>query len=81
MIEQLVDTEHKSWTCCGGALHIIGGMWPSDSLPRTLSEVLPATFRVLVTSCPRYGCRSCEAPPVEAPAPARIVEGGLPTER
>jgi transposase len=42
--------------------------------------VVPATFRVLVTRRPRYGCRSCESAIVQAPAPARIIEGGIPTE-
>lgn len=73
-VEQLVDIEHKSCACCGGALHVIG----EDVAERL--DVVPATFRVLVTRRPRYGCRSCEAAPVQAPAPARIVEGGLPTE-
>ena len=39
---------------------------------------MPTTFRVLVTRRPRYGCRSCESAVVQAPA--RIVEGGIPTE-
>jgi transposase len=43
-------------------------------------DVVPTTFRVLVTRRPRYGCRSCEGAIVQAPAPARIVEGGIPTE-
>jgi len=43
-------------------------------------DVVPTTFRVLITRRPRYGCRSCESAVVQAPAPARIVEGGLPTE-
>ena len=43
-------------------------------------DVVPATFRVLVTRRPRYGCRSCESAVVQAPALARIIEGGLPTE-
>jgi transposase len=43
-------------------------------------DVVPTTFRVLVTRRPRYGCRSCESAVVQAPAPARIVEGGIPTE-
>lgn len=42
--------------------------------------MVPTTFRVLVTRRPRYGCRSCEGAIVQAPAPARIVEGGIPTE-
>jgi len=43
-------------------------------------DVVPTTFRVLVTRRPRYGCRSCENAIVYAPATARIVEGGIPTE-
>jgi transposase len=43
-------------------------------------DVVPTTFRVLVTRRPRYGCRSCESAVVQAPAPGRIVEGGIPTE-
>ncbi len=73
-IEQLVDVEDKACPCCGGALHRIG----EDVAERL--DVVPATFRVLVTRRPRYGCRSCESAVVQAPAPARIVEGGIPTE-
>src|SRR6185436_3569980 len=29
---------------------------------------------------PRYACRACEGAVVQAPAPARLIEGGLPTE-
>ena len=42
--------------------------------------MVPTIFRVLVTRRPRYGCRSCESGVVQAPALARIVEGGIPTE-
>lgn len=73
-IEQVVDVEDKSCPCCGGALHAIG----EDVAERL--DVVPTTFRVLVTGRPRYGCRSCEGAVVQAPAPARIVEGGIPTE-
>ena len=73
-IEQVVDVEDKACPCCGGALHQIG----EDVAERL--DVVPATFRVLVTRRPRYGCRSCESAVVQAPAPARIVEGGIPTE-
>jgi transposase len=73
-IEQIVDIDSKACTCCGGALHVIG----EDVAERL--DVVPTTFRVLVTRRPRYGCRACEASPVQAPAPPRIVEGGLPTE-
>ena len=74
-IEQVVDIEEdKACPCCGGALHPIG-----EDVSERL-DVVPATFRVLVTRRPRYGCRSCESGVVQAPAPARIVEGGIPTE-
>jgi transposase len=75
-IEQVVDVEDKVCPCCGGALHQIG----EDVAERL--DVVPTTFRVLVTRRPRYGCRSCEGAIVQAPAPApaRIVEGGIPTE-
>ena len=73
-IEQVVDVDDKACPCCGSALHQIG----EDVAERL--DVVPATFRVLVTRRPRYGCRSCESAVVQAPAPARIVEGGIPTE-
>jgi transposase len=77
-IEQVVDVEEvdgvRACPCCGGALHQIG----EDVAERL--DVVPTTFRVLVTRRPRYGCRSCESAVVQAPAPARIVEGGIPTE-
>jgi transposase len=77
-IEQVVDVEEVDgpWACpcCGGALHQIG----EDVAERL--DVVPITFRVLVTRRPRYGCRSCESAIVQAPTPARIVEGGIPTE-
>lgn len=73
-IEQVIDVEDKSCACCGGAFHQFG----EDVAERL--DVLPTTFRVLVTRRPRYGCRSCESAIVEAPAPAQIVEGGIPTE-
>jgi transposase len=73
-IEQVVDVENKACPCCGGGLHQIG-----EDVSERL-DVVPTTFRVLVTRRPRYGCRSCESAVLQAPAPARIVEGGIPTE-
>jgi transposase len=73
-IEQVVDVEDKACACCGGDLHVIG----EDVAERL--DIVPATFRVLVTRRPRYGCRTCESAIVQAPAPPRIVDGGIPTE-
>jgi transposase len=73
-IEQVVDVADKTCACCGGALHVIG----EDVAERL--DIVPATFRVLVTRRPRYGCRGCQSAVVQAPASPRIVEGGIPTE-
>jgi transposase len=73
-IEQVADVADKTCACCGGALHVIG----EDVAERL--DIVPATFRVMVTRRPRYGCRGCESAVVQAPAPPRIVEGGIPTE-
>ncbi len=40
---------------------------------------VPAWLRVLRTIRPKYACRGCEGPIVQAPAPARLVEGGMAT--
>ena len=42
--------------------------------------MVPAQFRVLVIRRPRYACRACEDAFAQAPAPARLIEGGLPTD-
>ena len=43
-------------------------------------DIIPAQFRVIVTRRPKYACRSCEDGIVQAPAPARLIPGGMPTE-
>lgn len=43
-------------------------------------DIVPAQFRVLVVRRPKYACRTCTGTVVQAPAPPRLVEGGLPTE-
>lgn len=43
-------------------------------------DIVPAQFRVIVTRRPKYACRSCEEIVVQAPAPSRLVEGGIRTE-
>jgi hypothetical protein len=42
--------------------------------------VIPAQFRVIVTKRPKLACRACTGTVVQAPAPARLIEGGIPTE-
>jgi transposase len=73
-IETVVDIDNKTCPCCQGELHRIG----EDKSERL--DMVPAQFRVLVTRRPKYACRTCEDGIVQAPAPARLIEGGLPTE-
>jgi hypothetical protein len=72
-IEMVVDIESHTCPCCGNALHRIG----EDTGERL--DIVPAQFRVLVVRRPKYGCRCCENVVVQAAAPARLIEGGLPT--
>jgi transposase len=73
-IETIVDVEDKACPCCRSALHRIG-----EDVSERL-DVAPAQFRVLVVRRPKYACRACEDVVVQSPAPARLIEGGLPTE-
>jgi transposase len=63
-----------SCPCCAGAMHKIG-----EDVSERL-DIVPAQFRVLVVRRPKYACRACSGTIVQAPAPPRLVEGGLPTE-
>ena len=73
-IEQVVDIDSTTCPCCSGRLHRIG-----EDVSERL-DIVPAQFRVLVVRRPKYACRSCEEVVVQAPAPARLIEGGIPTE-
>lgn len=43
-------------------------------------DVIPVQFRVIVTKRPKLACRACPGTVVQEPAPARLIEGGIPTE-
>ena len=43
-------------------------------------DIVPAQLRVIVTVRPRYACRACTDGVTQAPAPAALIESGLPTE-
>jgi transposase len=73
-VERIVDVESPTCPCCSGPLHRIG-----EDVSERL-DIVPAQFRVLVVRRPKYACRSCEEVVVQAPAPARLIEGGLPTD-
>src|SRR5262249_52420412 len=79
--EVVIEPESKVCPCCGGELHRIG-----EDTSKRLDKV-PAKVTVIVTRRPRYACRTCEksgadavAGIIQAPAPPRLIEGGLPTE-
>ena len=69
-----VTPEDRTCPCCRSPMHAIG----ADVSERL--DVVPAQFRVLVTRRPKYACRACEEAVVQAPAPERLIKGGLPTE-
>lgn len=72
-IEEIIEPESTDCSC-GGDLHVIG-----EDVSERL-DIIPAQFRVVVTRRPKYACRSCEAGITQAPAPAHLIHGGLPTE-
>jgi transposase len=72
-IEEVIGPE--STLCdCGCERHVIG-----EDVSERL-DIVPAQFRVIVTRRPKYACRSCEGGITQAPAPAHLIPGGLPTE-
>lgn len=73
-VERVVEIGIAICPGCGGPLHRIG----EDVAERL--DIVPAQFRVLVVRRPKYGCRRCADVVMQAPAPARLIEGGIPTE-
>ena len=71
--EQVIEPASTLCPCCSAQMHRIGEE-TSEALDR-----VPAWLRVLRTIRPKYACRGCEGPIVQAPAPARLVEGGMAT--
>jgi transposase len=73
-IHVTITPEDTLCPCCRSPMHVIG----EDAAERL--DVIPAQFRVVVTHRPKYACRACEEAVVQAPAPERLIKGGLPTE-
>jgi len=73
-IEQVVEPDSLVCPCGCGLMHKIG----EDRTDRL--DIVPAQLRVIVTVRPKYACRTCTNGVTQAPAPAALVEGGLPTE-
>jgi transposase len=72
-VDLIIEPQSKACPCCQGKLHQIG-----DDVSEML-DVVPAILRVKRIHRPRYGCRACEGAVVQAKAPPRPVDGGMPT--
>jgi transposase len=73
-LDVTIEPEDTNCPCCRSPMHRIG----EETSERL--DVVPAQFRVIVTHRPKYACRACEQAVVQAPAPERLIKGGLPTE-
>lgn len=73
-IEEVIEPDSLQCPCGFGVMHEIG----EDRSERI--DIIPAQHRVIVTIRPEYACRASTDEVEQAPAPARLVEGGLPTE-
>jgi len=73
-IEITLTPDDTACPCCRETMTVIG----EDASERL--DVIPAQFRVIVTKRPKLACRACAGTVVQAPAPARLIEGGIPTE-
>ncbi len=69
--ERVIEPASTLCPCCREQMHRIG-----EDVSEMLDRV-PAVLRVLRTIRPKYACRGCEDAVVQAPAPARLVEGGM----
>ena len=73
-VEQVIEPASIACPCgCGDMVRI--GEDRSERL-----DMIPAQLRVIVTIRPRYACPKGRAGVSQAPAPAHLIEAGLPTE-
>jgi transposase len=72
--EIVIDVADKTCACCGALKHRIG-----EDVSERL-DVIPVQFKVIVTRRPKYACQACAGEVVQAPAPERLIENGIPTE-
>ncbi len=73
-VEQVIEPASIACPCACGTMVKIG----EDRSERL--DVTPAQLRVIVTIRPRYACPKGRAGVTQAPAPAHLIEAGLPTE-
>jgi len=73
-VERIIEPDDIQCPCGCGAMARIG----EDRSERL--DMIPARFQVIATIRPKYACRTCQANVVQAPAPAHLIEGALPSE-
>ena len=73
-VDVMIEPDDTNCPCCRAPMQVIG-----EETSQRL-DVVPAQFRVIVTHRPKYACRACAEAVVQAPAPERLIKGGLPTE-
>jgi transposase len=73
-VERVIEPDHLACPCGCGLMVRIG----EDRSSRL--DVTPAQYRVIETVRPRYACPKGCAGVAQAPAPAHLIEGGVPTE-
>lgn len=73
-IEKVIEPDSLDCPCGCGTMHQIG-----EDCTEPL-DIIPTQLRVIVTVRPKYACRTCAEGVSQAPAPAHLIEGGLPTE-
>ena len=71
---EVIEPESTLCPCGCGEMVKIG----EDRTERL--HIIPAQLQVIVPVRPKYACRQCEEGVTQAPAPAHLVEGALPTE-
>jgi len=69
----IIEPEAGCCPDCQGDLHVIG-----EDVSEQLDYV-PAKLKVQRIRRPRYGCRACEGAVEQAPAPDRLLTGGIAT--
>jgi transposase len=72
-VERIIEPMTTDCPCCAGKLHRIG-----EDASEALDSV-PAILRVIRTIRPKYACRACEGPIVQAAAKLRLFDGGMAT--
>ncbi len=71
-IEEVIEPASLECPCGCGKMLKIG----EDRSTRL--DIIPAQYRVIETVRPKYACRVCTDGVTQAPAPAWLIEGGLP---